>query len=197
MKSVAIAGVGGIGSFVAKGIYDMGWERSQFPTDDYEFHVFDDDRVETGNLLHQNFVADDVGKFKAELIADRYIMQPVTRFMTKKDFAQYDMILCCVDSMTFRKDLYESTWDVTNPKHHWIDGRCSSRQYLLANSFAKKDLLQSFISDNNERTGCLRAVDKRVSKSYMTPQIVAAFMVQQFLDWHRNELSAGVYTAVL
>lgn len=141
--------------------------------------------MDVPNLLHQNFTEDDLGKYKAELLGKRYFMTPQLRFMEEKDFANYQLIFSCVDGMEFRKKLYQYGW--SHPELVWIDGRCSSRSIGLYHSFVAKRQLESDLSDSKERTGCLRAVDKINKVSHVTPQIIAAMMVQTFLNVLRGE----------
>jgi hypothetical protein len=109
-----------------------------------------------------------------------------TRFMTSEDFPKYDVIFSAVDSMTFRKSLYEYGFE--HPELFWIDGRCSSRRIGLFHSKLDKKELQKVISDSKERTGCLLDYDKKNKTSHVTPQIVAGMMTQTFLNYIRSDL---------
>lgn len=61
------AGAGGTGARIAPGIAKL-----LRPGDAY--HIYDPDTVETKNLLRQHFIASDVGRNKAELVADRALV---------------------------------------------------------------------------------------------------------------------------
>lgn len=186
IKSIGIAGAGGIGGYVCKLLYDFGVNRKQFPFSSWKIDVYDDDVVDVGNLLHQDFSFDDLGREKAQIMAEKYAVDSVLRFMTKEDFSKYDVILSCVDSMTFRKDLYTYGWE--NPgKLFWIDGRCSSRNIGLYTSDIPKAKIEKDINDNTVRYGCLRQVDKENNTSHITPVIIAAMMMQTFLNHLRGE----------
>ena len=186
IKNVAIAGAGGIGGFVAQFLYDFGVNRHQFPFSDWTIKVFDDDKVDSSNCLHQNYTVEDIGSYKAELVAGRYFMTPELRFMEEKDFPEFDVVFCCVDSILFRKALYEYSW-----KHqhiYWIDGRCSSRNIAVMNSrMPESKLKPMLVTTSTERKGCLLAVDKTNKTSHITPVVVASTMVQLFLNHIRNE----------
>lgn len=182
---IAIAGAGGIGGFVTSALYDYGVNRGQYDFAGMQIDLYDDDTVDTGNLLHQNFTEADLGQQKAKLLADRYFVNAVTRFMTKEDFSKYDLVFSCVDSMTFRKELYEYGWD--HPELYWIDGRCNSRNIGIYNSKLGKKTLEPTLSDSTERKGCLLAVDKTNKVSHITPQVVASIMMQEFLNYLRGE----------
>lgn len=186
VNSIAIAGAGGIGGFVAAGLYDYGAMRNQFPYGSMKVDIYDDDIVDASNLLHQNYREEDVGQQKATLCADKYVMTPVIRFMEPKDFKNYDVIFSCVDSMKFRKDLYTYGWE--HPELTWIDGRCSSRQIGLYHSKLSRKSIEGDLTDSEERQGCLLAYDKKAKTSHATPQVIAAMMLQTFLNYIRGEL---------
>lgn len=187
IKNVAIAGAGGIGAYLAGFLYDLGVNRNQFPFNDWTWHVYDSDIIESGNLLHQNFTEDDLGRNKAEVVAERSVggFKPVLEFMTAKDLPKYDVVFSCVDSMTFRKELYEYSWD--HPSLYWIDGRCSSRNIGLYNSKVSQKILKTALSDSQERKGCLLLQDKEKKKGHITPVVVASMMAQCFLNHLRGE----------
>jgi molybdopterin/thiamine biosynthesis adenylyltransferase len=185
---IAIAGAGGIGAFLAANLFDYGAKRNQFDFGGSTIDIFDDDIVDASNLLHQNFYDEDIGKYKSEIVAERCLdmVKAHKRFLTKKDFGNFDVIFSAVDSMSFRKDLYE--YGYTHPELFWIDGRCSSRQVGLYHSRLEKSVLEKAITNSKERTGCLLEYDKKNKTSHVTPQIVAGMMTQTFLNYLRDDL---------
>jgi molybdopterin/thiamine biosynthesis adenylyltransferase len=187
IKRVAIAGAGGIGGYVAEFLADYGSStRAQYPLSKWKLDLYDDDNVDTSNLLHQNFTLDDLGRPKADIIAERYIVyNPIKRFMTKDDFPNYDVIFSCVDSMSFRRDLYNYGFE--HPELYWIDGRCNSRQIGLMHSKLPRKTLEQTLTNSDERRGCLLEVDKKNKVSHATPIVVASMMVQGFLNHLRGE----------
>lgn len=188
---IAIAGCGGIGAFLAANLFDYGAKRNQFDFTSMTIDIFDDDVIDASNLLHQNFTDEDIGKYKVDVVVERCggLVNGHKRFMTKKDFANYDMVFSCVDSMTFRKDLYN--YGFAHPELFWIDGRCSSRQVGLYHARLSQKSLESSLSDSKERTGCLREVDKKSLTSHVTPQIIAGMVAQTFLNYLRNDLQTS------
>lgn len=185
IKKIGIAGAGGIGAYLASFLFDYGANRNQYPYTDWTVDVFDNDTVDGSNLLHQNYTEDDLGKNKAEIVAGRYFMTPQLRFMEPADFKNYDVIFSCVDSMSFRKKLYQYGWE--HPELYWIDGRCSSRQIGVFNSLVSRKQLEPTLNDSEEREGCLLRVDKKNKISHATPLIVAGLMQQTFLNHLRGE----------
>lgn len=188
IKKIAIAGAGGIGGFVVQYLYDFGAMRNQFPITDYNIDLYDNDTVDEKNLLHQNYTLDDLGKQKAQILSERYseLFTPVLEFMTPDQFKKYDVIFSCVDSMTFRKSLYEYSWEHPN-KVFWIDGRCSSRMGAVFNSNVDKEMLQRYINDSKEREGCLLKFEKENNISHAMPIVISGLMVQTFLNYTRDE----------
>ena len=188
ISRIGIAGAGGIGAFLAANLFDYGAKRNQFDFGGCTVEIFDDDIVDASNLLHQNFYDEDIGNYKAKIVESRCLgmVKAQTRFMTKTDFANFDVIFSAVDSMSFRKDLYEYGFE--HPELFWIDGRCSSRQIAVYHSKLDKSALLSTLSDSKERTGCLLAFDKANKTSHVTPQIASAMMTQTFLNYIRNDL---------
>ncbi|RTL07775.1 hypothetical protein EKK58_01120 [Candidatus Dependentiae bacterium] len=186
IKNVAIAGAGGIGAYLAGFLYDLGVNRAQFPFAKWKWTLFDDDTVDHTNLLHQNFTEDDIGRPKAEIVSERTarVIKPELRFMTTADFPNYDVVFSCVDSMTFRRELYN--YGFSRPEFYWVDGRCSSRNIGLFNSKVGEKVLRKSLSDSDERRGCLLAVDKEKKVSHITPVIVASMMAQTFLNHIRG-----------
>ena len=176
-KKIAIAGAGGIGSNLLAVLFDYGFNRKQFNYTETEIDIYDNDDVSIKNLLHQNFKIDDIGKYKVSVLEDKYAVNGIKKRMTEKDFGKYDLIFSCVDSMPFRKSLYEYGWSKGKGNLFWIDGRCTSRQAAMFNSDIPKEQLLPYIDESKEEGGCLLAYEKEQNISHTIPTIVAAMMV--------------------
>jgi molybdopterin/thiamine biosynthesis adenylyltransferase len=187
INKIAIAGAGGIGSNLLAVLFDYGFNRKQFNYSEIEVDMYDDDTVDVKNLLHQNFKLDDIGKHKVSVMEDKYVVNGLKRRMTEKDFKNYDLIFSCVDSMTFRKSLYEYGWTKGGDKLFWIDGRCTSRQGALFTSDMPRAALEPYINESQEEGGCLLAYEKEENISHTLPTVVAAMMVQAFLNKLRGQ----------
>lgn len=188
IKKIGIAGAGGIGSNLLGIFFDYGFNRKQFDYSGLEVDIYDDDTVDIKNLLHQNFKIDDIGKYKVEVLEEKYVVNGIKKRMTEKEFKKYDLIFSCVDSMPFRKSLYEYGWsDENKNKLFWIDGRCTSRQGALFNSEIPKPVLQPYIDSSQEEGGCLLAYEKEQNISHTLPTIIAGMMVQTFLNKIRGQ----------
>ena len=184
-KNVAVAGAGGIGSFLVHYLHDFGFKRKQFDYIATTITIFDDDIVDTTNLLHQNFSQADLTTLKVDVLAKRYGLDVKRRFMEEKDFQKFDLVCCCVDSMVFRKQLY--TYAFQNPKFEFIDGRCTSRKGLVTNNEIPESELTKFISDSQERGSCLLQQEKENKTAHVLPAIIAAMMTQVFLNKTRGD----------
>jgi molybdopterin/thiamine biosynthesis adenylyltransferase len=187
IKRIAIAGAGGIGSNLLAILFDYGFNRKQFNYGELDVDMFDDDTVDVKNLLHQNFKLDDIGKHKVSVMEDKYVVNGIKRRMTSEDFKDYDLVFSCVDSMPFRKSLYEYGWTKDGENLFWIDGRCTSRQGAVFNSEMLKPSLEPYIDSSEEEGGCLLAYEKDQNVSHTLPTIVAGIMVQTFLNKLRGE----------
>ncbi len=200
IKKLAIAGAGGIGGFVVENLLNYGYERNQFPITTWQVDLFDNDTIDKGNLLHQNFTVDDLGKSKAKVFEERScgVITAVDRFMTKDDFKNYDVILCCVDSSEFRRELYTFWLDgkKKGSLKYFIDGRCSSRNIVLMHSEADEAMLRNNIVNEDVRTGCLRQFEKDNNISHVTPRIIAGMVTQCFMNWLRDETTAARVTRI-
>lgn len=186
INKIAIAGAGGIGGFVCALLYDYGCIRAQFSFPSIKIDVFDSDTIDDTNLLHQNFDYSQLGENKAKIMSEKYhLTSAVQRFMTRDDFENYDVIFSCVDTMSFRKDLY--TYGFDHPELFWIDGRCSSRNIGCYTSTIPKVELEKLFNSSDVKRGCLLAIDKENKVSHVTPLIVAGMMVQMFLNHIRGE----------
>jgi len=188
-SKIAIAGVGGIGSHFLHHFISFGIDRGQYPIGAWDIHVFDDDIVDEKNLLHQNFVQEDLGRDKAEVLCEKTlgVANPHIRFMDQDDFKEFDMIFCCVDNMAFRKALYEYSWTQKEKPLNWVDGRCTSRQGAVFNHTVDRAVLEKFINDNTERGGCLLEAEKAENVSHALPIIISGMMLQTFLNLYRGE----------
>jgi molybdopterin/thiamine biosynthesis adenylyltransferase len=185
IKNIGIAGAGGIGSNLVSMLFDYGFNRKQFDYSSVNLDVYDDDVVDTKNLLHQNFKLDDIGKPKVKVLEEKYVINGITSYMTEKQFKKYDVIFSCVDGMEFRKMLYE--YGFSSKNLFWVDGRCTSRQGALFTSDLPEGELKKYISDATDRGGCLYEYEKEQNISHALPIVVAGMMLQAFLNWLRGE----------
>lgn len=186
-KNIAIAGAGGIGSNLLAILFDYGFNRKQFDYSGIAVDMYDDDTVDLTNLLHQNYKIDDIGKYKVNVMEEKYVVNGIQRRMGEEDFNNYDIVFCCVDNMPFRKSLYEYSWEGSKKDFFWIDGRCTSRQGAVFTADLPKETLLTYIDASKEEGGCLLAYEKEQNISHTLPVIVAGMMAQAFLNKLRDQ----------
>jgi PRTRC genetic system ThiF family protein len=120
--------------------------------------VIDHDRVEPRNLLRQGFYEGDLGKFKAQVIAERcarqfnrrigYCVQPFDKDLVEREDNSFStrlvttsLIIGCVDNATARRSITEAV-----PHNWWLDAGNGfhSGQVLLGNTLTADGLKQGF-----------------------------------------------------
>ena len=131
-KQIMLAGVGGIGSYVAFLLSRMKPDR---------IILFDDDIVETANMSGQLFSHQDVDKYKVTAISSMMSVYSLYDSVTsirskfKEDSPTTDIMICGFDSMAARK-LYYKKWtchvrDLPSEdrgKCLFIDGRLAAEE---------------------------------------------------------------------
>ena len=116
---ITVVGCGGTGGFVAEGLFRF------FQGREATIVLVDHDRVESHNLLRQNFYAEDVGKFKSQALADRlarayrrpvgYSVYPFRDEDSRPDGHRYpgltaygnSLIIGCADNAAARRAMAE------------------------------------------------------------------------------------------
>ncbi len=150
-----VVGAGGTGSFAAPAIARLVFELKQQnrPT---EMLIVDPDVVESGNIPRSNFCAAEVGRFKAQTLAERITMAwgietqyACERFDPDKhlkqstsDYRSLTVITGCVDNYLARRDIHRAVDEFRGyssadaPNLWWIDGGNgrSSGQVLLGSN---------------------------------------------------------------
>jgi len=142
--SIVVVGVGGTGSLLAEGLCRL------FADYSIPMYLVDPDRIEPQNLLRQNFLPEEVGRFKAEALASRLARQYGRAIGFSVMPYEYDMfprgkeliIIGCVDGPDARKSIDGGiTWG-----QWWIDSGNSynSGQVLIGNTREKERLAEAF-----------------------------------------------------
>jgi PRTRC genetic system ThiF family protein len=132
-NDVLVVGCGGTGGFVAEGL-------CRFLPESYRIVLQDYDRVEERNLLRQNFFASDLGKFKAQALAERLsnnYRRPIGYKVLPFGLHGFGMstvpsiIIGCVDNAATRKLISQEPMSL----QWWIDAGNGhhSGQVLIGN----------------------------------------------------------------
>jgi molybdopterin/thiamine biosynthesis adenylyltransferase len=116
--NIIIIGAGGTGGNL---VYNLWRERKILANMINSIVLYDRDTVESKNLLRQNFDESDVGKNKAEVLAERYsgelTIRAVPDFFNAKEYVDEvnvfdsitgnDIVISCVDNLVSRVDIME------------------------------------------------------------------------------------------
>lgn len=163
--TILLVGCGGTGGFLAEAICRLLIGRSA------QLYLIDPDRVEPHNVARQAFDQNDVGRFKAEVLAERlahrfgrelgYSVLPYDRDLHARVFGdrggQLQLVVGCVDNAPARRAIAD-TLDQRSPSYGyghamphawWLDcgnGR-NSGQVLFGNTTRVEDLRGAFLSD--------------------------------------------------
>ena len=119
-RSVLLVGAGGIGSQLLQHV------AAGLRTAKTDLTVMDGDLVESGNLAHQQFTLADVGRPKAEVLAERLTSPSLRITAVAEDLREaeqlqgYDLIVVAVDRPAPRRLVHASAVP-------WIDLRSTGR----------------------------------------------------------------------
>lgn len=180
-NDIHIIGVGATGSFVAMELARMGCP---------VINIYDFDDVEIHNIPNQYYDTGDLGKLKAEALADklRLINPDITVNVGKEAVTPEDIskmsgyVFLLVDSMKVRKELWEAAKTNTNIINVWESrlGSDQARVYSLpieeGKDYSKYE--QDFYDDNNaEMSACGTSIT-------VLPIVLqtSALMIVQFID---------------
>lgn len=137
-----VVGAGGTGSFAIPAIARLILELRQQQNKPVEILIVDPDAVESGNIPRSNFCAAEVGRFKAQTLAERITMAwgLEARFSCEKfdsekhlkesasDYRSLTVIVGCVDTYLARQDIHNAIHGFRGysssdaPNLWWIDG---------------------------------------------------------------------------
>lgn len=163
---IFIIGGGGTGSYAAFGIARLAFELERIGKAT-QITIIDPDRVESGNIPRSNFCAAEIGRFKAQTLAERILLAwglEIAHINEKLDyekhikpggngFKELTILVGCVDNHLARREihraLHESNRYISRdvPEMWWIDGGNgkSSGQVLIGSS-VKKDKPKNYFT---------------------------------------------------
>jgi len=179
---IAVIGCGGIGSFLAGHINKL-IEAHQLAD---EFTFFDDDIVETKNILYQNFESGDVDDNKTEALSFKYPM--ISHFKNKrietvqelKDFA---LIVLCADNNKIRRLTYDAVTKSYGTSA-FIDVRSNGKTCGVFSSETENYL--STISDDDSSHSCQYPYQLAKKEIEMGNVIVASIGAAAILQFSRT-----------
>lgn len=159
-----VVGAGGTGSFVVPAIARLIYELKQQQNKSAEMLIVDPDLVENGNIPRSNFCFAEIGRYKAQTLAERVSTAwgietsfSCERFDPEKhlksstsDYRNLTIIVGCVDNHLARREMhraldeYRSYGDAS--RVWWIDGGNgkTSGQVLLGSTTKRLKVEQYF-----------------------------------------------------
>ncbi len=135
-----VVGAGGTGSFVVAALARLIFELKQQQNKSAEILIVDPDVVENGNIPRSNFCFAEVGRYKAQTLAERVSMAwgIETSFSCEKfdaekhlknsnsDYRNLMIIVGCVDNYLARREMHRALDEFRSygdaPRVWWVDG---------------------------------------------------------------------------
>lgn len=151
-----LVGAGGTGSFAAPAIARLVFELKQIENKPIEMLIVDPDLVESGNIPRSNFCSAEIGRYKAQTLAERITLAwgieteyscevfdvEIHLRQSVRDYRSLTIIVGCVDNHRARRDIHNAIDEFKKygssdaPSIWWIDagnGR-SSGQILIGSN---------------------------------------------------------------
>ena len=183
MRKILIIGTGGIGSFLVQFLDKIGM---------YSITVADPDSVESKNLTYQNFSKGHVGQNKASVMFDEY--ESVNHFskypiLTVKQMTGYDLVICCVDNLSVRRTLY-------NTSLKWLDLRAQGRNAALVSHNADPKMYDMLLAGDDRSYSCQGDSWDGTNKNVQMMQIAIAGIGSQWIQRYMNGEQVREYMVV-
>lgn len=191
-KTITLAGLGGIGSYTA---FLLGRMKPR------ELIIYDNDRVETGNLSGQFFSSQDCGQYKATAVssmlsryAEYYATAAISDRFTSLSQAT-DIMICGFDNMEARRMFYTSWKTRVNhlPEESrklclFIDGRLAAEEFQVLcitgdDTFNMQKYERDWLFTDAEAEATVCSYKQT---SYMA-NMIASIMVNLFTNFCANE----------
>ena len=178
MKRILLMGCGGTGSWLALFIA-FGRRNSVFHAD---VTLADPDIVEPKNLLYSNFLPEDVGKNKAEVLAKRYYFRAVKKEIKRvEELESFDLVITATDNGYSRVMVHKSG-------KPWIDLRCKGRAYAAFAGKGETDEARISREDIKVKGDSCQYTADLISKNVQYGNIIAASIGwQMVMNWMRKE----------
>ena len=156
--TVAVIGCGGIGSWVMHSLIRPLSRFADAHSAFVEVRMYDSDLVEDGNLHHQCFRPDDLGKPKVIAVFEELealqgsrvrIVPCAWDVRSEEDILPTDLALVAVDSPVARKLVTQSE-KVSN----WAICTCAADSYLFLDESSSEDSISLVTRSNQEPASC-------------------------------------------
>ena len=199
ISRIHIVGAGGIGSYLCKGLAEA-IKQNQIRKS-IVIHVYDPDEVEEKNIMYQDFEDIDITDYKVNVMRDRYSFIGHNKRVGRellKTLGKDDLIVCCVDNATFRREMFEELGD-PDKAATFLDLRSEGRfiaWYTKSKKFTKDELLKT-VGENSEDSSCqlpYRFAEQIIDNGN---KIIAEIGVQLVLNILRSESFATHKTMMI
>ena len=182
-RKILIIGTGGIGSFLIQFLDKV---------ELYNITVADPDSVEKKNITYQNFDINDVGELKVQAIANKYKSVMVGSkypILTEKQMEGYDLVICCVDNLSVRRTLYNTTLK-------WLDLRAQGRNAALVSHKADPKMYDMLLAGEEGSFSCQGDSWDGTNKGVQMMQIAIAGIGAQWIQRYFNEEQVKEYMVI-
>jgi D-arabinose 1-dehydrogenase-like Zn-dependent alcohol dehydrogenase len=182
-RKVLVIGAGGIGSFLIPLLDRVGL---------YDITVADPDKVETKNLPYQNFTEEDVGQNKAMVMFGKHksiLHRSTYPILTEKQMQGYDLVICCVDNLSVRRTLYNTTVK-------WLDLRAQGRNAALVTHKADPKMYDMLLAGKDGSFSCQGDSWDGSNKGVHFMQVAIAGLGAQWIQRWFNEEEVQEYMVV-
>lgn len=164
---IYLVGVGGTGSFAAMNIARLAFEMRKVGKA-VDMTVIDPDIVERGNIPRSNFCAAEIGRFKAQTIAERITLAWGLEVAYANEKLAYEkhikpdrnghkeltVLIGCVDNHQARREIHRALSEANRYNSHnapecwWVDGGNGkfSGQVLIGSEVKSEKLVNHFSS---------------------------------------------------
>lgn len=196
-KVVTLAGVGGIGSYVALLLSRMKPK---------SLLIYDDDRVEMVNMAGQLYCQNDIGFYKVDAISamirnySAYHDTFAIRDRFTKESEASDIMICGFDNMEARETFFQSWVDHVKDKSDeekkhclFIDGRLAAEEFQVLcirgdDSYNINRYASEFLFSDSEADETLCSYKQT---SYMA-NMIGSIIVNLFTNFAANEIVEGL-----
>jgi molybdopterin/thiamine biosynthesis adenylyltransferase len=187
MKTIHIIGAGGVGSWLTPAMCLL-----QEPEN---ICVIDGDILERKNLNRQLFTERDIGKSKAEALAEKYGCRAMSSWYSNGliEVSKMDWILCCVDNNPARADVLATCDEAKCRAIFGANETHSSEAYYYEPSWKGTKLdprvyypeIESDKSDDPRRAsiGCTGEAQRQNRQLVTANFMAAALMQHMFVLW--------------
>jgi molybdopterin/thiamine biosynthesis adenylyltransferase len=173
--SIAIIGVGSIGSRLILHLAELGVEK---------LFLFDPDKVSRENIANQAFREKDVGKYKVvamkEILREKGFEGNLLIYPEESSQICGDILFVCVDSMKTRKEIYKNQCNNSDIRYYF-DARVgitsiSVYAFYPQDKMQSKRYAESLYDDKKIPPACGR------QSIGVTAQFAASFLTTRFIE---------------